>query len=67
MNSSVFWDITPSSPFKVNRRFGEICHPHLQGRSIRQARHQHETGSKQVILHGAIFQKIAFFNYNLIG
>jgi hypothetical protein len=23
MNSSVFWDIMPCSPLKVNRRFGE--------------------------------------------
>jgi hypothetical protein len=23
LNSSVFWDITPCSPLKVNRRFGE--------------------------------------------
>jgi hypothetical protein len=24
MRSSVFWDITPSSPLRVNRRFGRI-------------------------------------------
>jgi hypothetical protein len=30
--SSVFWDITPCSPLKVNRRFGGRFLLHLQGR-----------------------------------
>jgi hypothetical protein len=34
----IFWDITPSSPLKVNRRFGGIC---------RHAKIHHEAGSKQ--------------------
>jgi hypothetical protein len=25
MKSSIFWDITPCSPLKFNRRFGGIC------------------------------------------
>jgi hypothetical protein len=25
MKSPLFWDITPCSPLKVNRRFGEAC------------------------------------------
>jgi hypothetical protein len=25
IKSSIFWDITPCSPLKVNRRFGETC------------------------------------------
>jgi hypothetical protein len=29
MKSSVFWDITPSSPLKINRRFGGTCRLHL--------------------------------------
>jgi hypothetical protein len=33
IKSSVFWDITPRGPLKVNR--------HLPGRIIRQARNQH--------------------------
>jgi hypothetical protein len=35
----IFWDITPCSPLKVNRRFGETCrlHPALLG-YMRQAR-----------------------------
>jgi hypothetical protein len=32
-----FWDITPCTPLKVNRRFGGICRLHLQGRRISQA------------------------------
>jgi hypothetical protein len=37
---SIFWDITPCSPLKVNRRFGGTCRPHLHGRRICQARNQ---------------------------
>jgi hypothetical protein len=33
MKCSVFWDITPCSPLKVNWRFGEACHLHIQDRS----------------------------------
>jgi hypothetical protein len=28
---SIFWDITPYSPLKVNGRFEEICRLHFQG------------------------------------
>jgi hypothetical protein len=38
MKSSNFWDITPCSPLKVNRRFGGTCLLHVQGQRIRQAR-----------------------------
>jgi hypothetical protein len=31
---SVFWDITPCSPFKVNRSFGGTCRFHLQDQTI---------------------------------
>jgi hypothetical protein len=34
---SVFWDITPCSPLKVNRRFGGTYHLHLQGRCLSPA------------------------------
>jgi hypothetical protein len=37
----------PCSPLKVNRRLGESCRLHLQGRRIGQARNQLEVGSKQ--------------------
>jgi hypothetical protein len=33
MKSSVFWDISPYIPVKVNRRFGGTYHLHLQSKS----------------------------------
>jgi hypothetical protein len=36
--SSIFWDITPCSPWKVNRRFGGTYRLHLQSRRISVAR-----------------------------
>jgi hypothetical protein len=47
MKSSIFWDITPCSPLKVNRRFGGIYCLHLQGLKISQIKHQCEAGCKQ--------------------
>jgi hypothetical protein len=47
MESSTFWDITPCSPLKVNRRFREICRLHLQGRRISHERNKREAGNKQ--------------------
>jgi hypothetical protein len=47
MKGSIFWDITPCSPFKVNPCFGGICHVHIQDRRICQARNEHEAGSKK--------------------
>jgi hypothetical protein len=38
-----FWDITPCSPLKFNRRFGRTCRLHLQGRKISQARNQRDS------------------------
>jgi hypothetical protein len=38
MKSTIFWDITPCSPLKVNRRFGGTYCLHLQGRRISRAR-----------------------------
>jgi hypothetical protein len=42
LKSSVFWDITPYSPFKTNQRFGEICRLHLHSRSISHAGNEGE-------------------------
>jgi ferredoxin-thioredoxin reductase catalytic subunit len=42
MKSSIFWDITPCSLLKINRRFGGTC-LHLQGRRISHARNQRES------------------------
>jgi hypothetical protein len=34
MKDTIFWDITPCSPLKVNRSFGGKYRLHLQGRKI---------------------------------
>jgi hypothetical protein len=36
MKSSIFWDITPCSPLKVNRHFGRTCRIYFKGRRISQ-------------------------------
>jgi hypothetical protein len=41
IKSTVFWDITPFSLLKVNRRFRVTCLLHLQGR-INRARNERE-------------------------
>jgi hypothetical protein len=46
MKNTLFWNITPCSPLKANRRFGGTCRLSLQGRRIIQARNQREGGSK---------------------
>jgi hypothetical protein len=40
MKSTIFWDITPCSPLKVNRCFGGTYRPRLHGRRISRARNQ---------------------------
>jgi hypothetical protein len=50
MKSSIFWDITPLSPLKVNRRFGGTYLLHLRGRRISEARNRREEGSKSCLL-----------------
>jgi hypothetical protein len=50
MKSYIFWDITPCNPLEANKRFGETCRLHLQGRTTRQARNHHEAGSKEVYI-----------------
>jgi hypothetical protein len=47
VKSSVFWDIMPSDPLKIDRRFGGT-YLHLLGWIINQARNQHETCSMLV-------------------
>jgi hypothetical protein len=51
MMRSVFWDITPCSPLKVNRRFGGTCRLHLHGLRISQAINQHKACSACYLLH----------------
>jgi hypothetical protein len=43
MKSSIFWDITPCSLSKVNRRSGGTNRPHLPGRRIIWGRNQCES------------------------
>jgi hypothetical protein len=43
MKSSIFWDITPCSPLKVNRRFGGRCRLHLHSLRMSQAINQRES------------------------
>jgi hypothetical protein len=40
MKKFIFWDITPCSPLKVKRRFGETYRIHCQGRRISQAKYE---------------------------
>jgi hypothetical protein len=42
MKNTLFWDITPCGPLKINRRFGVTYHRHLQDRRISRARNQRE-------------------------
>jgi hypothetical protein len=55
LKSSVFKDVTPCSPLKVNWHFRGICHLPLQGWRVSQTRNQHEE------LHGILSQKIELF------
>jgi hypothetical protein len=50
MNSSIFWDITPCSPLKVNRLFGGIYHLNLQSRRMNQVRNERESRWQYAIL-----------------
>jgi hypothetical protein len=43
MKTTIFWDMTPCSPLKINRRFGGAYRLHLQVRRISRARNQRES------------------------
>jgi hypothetical protein len=47
MKSSVFWDMILYSPVNIKWHFGRTYCFHLQGWKVSQARHQHDTGSKE--------------------
>jgi hypothetical protein len=51
---SVFLDVTPCGPLKMNRRFGGTCHLHLQGVGILRTRNQNEACSN-ILLLGLFF------------
>jgi hypothetical protein len=48
MKNTIFCDIPPCSPLKVNQHFGRTLYLHLQGR-ISQARYQCESGWQGII------------------
>jgi hypothetical protein len=50
LNSSIFWDKTPSGPSKVNQRLGGIYLLFLHRQRIIQVRNKHEAGTKQSLL-----------------
>jgi hypothetical protein len=47
MRTIIFWDITPCSTLKANRRFAATCRLHLQGRRISQAKKSVKAGGEQ--------------------
>jgi hypothetical protein len=59
MKISIFWDITSTSPFKVNRYFGGTCRLHLQGRRISQVKtpDMFTTWFRAAILLGLFFDR----------
>jgi hypothetical protein len=72
MKSTIFWDITPYSPLKINRSLGETYYLHLQGQRIRQTRNELESRwqSDPCLLtcsglHGIISQKVGLSNFDL--
>jgi hypothetical protein len=44
MESTIFWDITPCSPLKINRRLGGKCRLRLQGRRISRGKTSGKAG-----------------------
>jgi hypothetical protein len=47
LKSFIFWDITPCSSMKVNRRFAGTCVLRLRSWGVSQPTVQHEAGGKQ--------------------
>jgi hypothetical protein len=43
--TTIFWDITPCSPLRVNRRFGGTYRLHILGRKMSSVRNHHESRS----------------------
>jgi hypothetical protein len=66
IKSSVFWDIQPCTPVKINQCFEETYCLHLQGSILSRARNRYEAESKQYKfpfgrLHGVMFRKTEIF------
>jgi hypothetical protein len=63
LKSTIFWDTTPCSPLKVNRRFGGTYRLYFQGRKISRARNQRESSlppAQNLARHPVIFACIIF-------
>jgi hypothetical protein len=60
MKSTIFWNITPCSPLKVRRRFGESYRLHFQGQMNRE-KYQHERGWQ-----AAVFTLVSYFAYSTL-
>jgi hypothetical protein len=58
VTSSVFWNIRPYSPLKVNQRFRGTFRLCLQDRIIRQAKNECEAGSKIMVSCLAYFSAL---------
>jgi hypothetical protein len=52
MKNSIFLDLTPCSPLKVNRRFGGTCRLNLQSQRISLARNQLQSRWQAYVLSG---------------
>jgi hypothetical protein len=57
LKSTIFWDITPCSPLKINRHFGGTYRLHLHGRSISRARNYVATCFHAGFLIGLFFDR----------
>jgi hypothetical protein len=61
INSTIFWDIMPFCPLKVNRRLGRIFCLHLQTRRKRRTRNQREKRWQAELLLSRRFLVRIFF------
>jgi hypothetical protein len=55
LKGTIFWDIMPCCPLKVNRLFGGTYRLHLQGRQISRAGNQLESSWHAGFLLGLFF------------
>jgi hypothetical protein len=62
--SSIFWDVTPCSPLKINRSFEGTCGLPLQGRRINQARNQRGSRWKAWFCLPPAFTLVCFLAYS---
>jgi hypothetical protein len=62
IKSTIFWDITPCSPLRVNRRFGGTYRLHLQCRKTSRAWNQSESRWQAELCFHAGFLLGLFFD-----